>query len=184
MKKIFAVAIIGIALISCKKSSNPGIGTNGVQATIAGTTSTFNVLVTGYTYIDRIDPSDSIVYLEVYGEDNTNANAAKEFYVDLQSDAPFTVGTYADTAVQNSSNVYKSAAVGYEGYFDPFDMFISYYSAGQHSSPVIVTVTAITSSSISGTFQGPIYIDGDTTKLSKAVTKGTFTASLTNYPYY
>jgi hypothetical protein len=184
MKKIFAVAIIGIALISCKKSSNPGIGTNGVQATIAGTTSTFNVLVTGYTYIDRIDPTDSVVYLDLYAVDNTNAKVAKEFDLYLTSDAPFAVGAYADTAGQSLSYVFKKASFDYYGYFDPYNMFIEYYSAHEYSSPDIINITAITSSSISGTFQGPIYIDGDSTKLSKAVTKGTFTASLTNYPYY
>ncbi len=174
MKKIFAVALISLTLISCKKSSSPGIGTNGLQVTLAGKAKVYNVVGGAFTYTDYSGP-DSTVHMYIYFYDNTNANLASYFEVDLQSyNSPFTLGTvYSDTSTVGR---YTDFEIGSD--FDPHNSFINYYTAGNPANPSTTTITAISATSISGTFQGIMYDDGDTTKLSKTVTNGKFIASI------
>ena len=89
MKKIFAIAIIGLALASCKKSSS-GLGSNAIQATIGGNTATFNILTTG-----EVRDSGKDIILSAY--DGTNTTTANSISININGDKAITTGTYSDT---------------------------------------------------------------------------------------
>jgi hypothetical protein len=181
MKKLFAIAIVGLALVSCKKNSPAGIGNNGIQATVGGSGSTYNILASGTLSVFHFG-SDSGQTINLSATNSTSASNADYIALSIKSDTVIATGVYSDTAIYNAASkrgTYKLAGFSYSPYANPFDMPSDYFSAAKVSSPFTITVTAVSSTSISGTFQGPSYLDADTTKLSKAVTSGQFTVMLT-----
>jgi hypothetical protein len=182
MKKILAVAIVALALTSCKKSSTPGIGTNGIQATIAGNSSTYNILTNSRLSLYYYSATDSVFTLRIQAEDNTNGKLAHEFRMNLSTNKPFAAGeVFTDTSrghdYTDPATLFTSFNMTSEAWFDPYNTFIEYYTAPNVNNPATLTITTVTSTAVSGTFQGPIYIDGDTTELGEAVTNGKFTAT-------
>jgi hypothetical protein len=182
MKKIFAVAIVALTLLSCKKSSAPGIGTNGIQATIAGKGATYNILTTSTLNMDRYSPTDSVFNLEIDAEDNTNGRLAHEFELFLYTSSPFVVGeVFTDTSAGhnfgNPGALFTEFYMRSQAWFDPYNMFLEYETAPNYNNPATLTITAASGNTVSGTFQGPIYIDGDTAELGEKVTNGKFSAT-------
>jgi hypothetical protein len=188
MKKIFSIAIIiSVALVSCKKSSTPGIGTAGIQATIGNNATVFNVLAYASTQkdVNTYDNTDTTYYMSIYASNSAISQPSLSVY--LTSNKPIAAGTvFSDTAAYpyyyypvipyTTSNL----EIDFEHYNDPNNAFARYYTAGVKSSPTTLTVTAVSATSISGTFQGTIYIQGDSTALKQAVTNGKFTAPIDN----
>jgi hypothetical protein len=187
MKKIFALAIISMALISCKKSSTPGIGTAGIQATIGNNTTVFNVLAYGSPYknANNYVNTDSTYYISIYASNSAISQPSLSIY--LTSNQPIASGVvFSDTAAvpyyyyAPLPYISSSLEIEYEHYNDPNNAFGYYYTAGVKSSPTTLTITAISATSISGTFQGAIYFQGDSTGLKQVVTNGKFVAPIVN----
>jgi hypothetical protein len=185
MKKIFAIAIISVALVSCKKSSTPGIGTAGVQATIGSNSTVFNVLAyaSPYKSANYYDNTDTAYYLEIYASNSASSSPYLDVY--LTSNQPIVSGeVFSDTAAV--PNYYytpvpyttSSLEIDFGHDNDPNNAFSYYQTAGVKSSPTTLTITSLSATSVSGTFQGALYIGGDSTALKQVVTNGKFTAPI------
>lgn len=157
MKKAILFVLLGVTIFSCKKksSSSPAIPFNTIIATIGDTVYTFNRNI--YDTATMV-VGDSAILIEA---SDSSADLAA---VVLRSDSAITTRTYnADTSFDHA------------GVFD-IELSSSNYenSIPQSNNPLTVIVTAITDTSIQGTFSGNIYLDGDTTKALKVVTNGKF----------
>jgi hypothetical protein len=157
MKKIILFVLLGVTIFSCKKKSSgsPAIPINTIIATIDDTVYTFNQNIQDTTAALY---SDSVIYL---GASDPNSDQA---VIVLRSDSAFATRTY------NADTSFDYAAV-----FDITFSSSNYESTiPQLNNPLTVIVTAITDTSIQGTFSGNIYLNGDTTKALKVVTDGKF----------
>jgi hypothetical protein len=187
MKKIFAIAIISVALVSCKKSSTPGIGTAGVQAKIGNTTTVFNVLAYAntYEYGNTYVSTDSTYYVSIYADNSANSQPYLSIY--LTSNQPIAAGmVFSDTA---SYPYYYYAPLGFNSSYleidnghdnDPNDAFTYFQTANVRSNPSTLTITAVSATSISGTFQGTVYADNDSASIKQTITDGKFTVPIDN----
>jgi len=157
MKKIILFVLLGVTIFSCKKKSSgsPAIPINTIIATIDDTVYTFNQNIQDTTAALY---SDSVIYL---GASDPNSDQA---VIILRSDTAFATRTY------NADTSFDHVAL--------FDVILSSSqyenSVPQTNNPLTVIVTAITDTSIQGTFGGNIYLNGDTTKALKVVTNGKF----------
>jgi len=184
MKKVFAITIIGLALVSCKKSSS-GIGTNGVQATIGGKGSNYTILTTAilkrYPLYVANDSGQEITIKADNSTNAANGSNTLSIVISIQSDTTLGTGVYSDSSstILDPRGSYKHVNdFYYELYNNPFDMPSFYGNANVSTNPFTVTVTSISATSIQGTFQGSVYYDEDSTSFSQAAT-GKFVADIT-----
>lgn len=170
MKKLFAIAVLGlVVLVSCKKSSSGG---SSIQASVNNAaTSNFTILTEGYL----LNGGKSIV---LTGKDGTSATSTYDISLNLSSDKLIVPGVYSDTSlISYIGDPYTHASIEYAPQVAiPGD---STYISGAHvSSPVTITVTAVTTTSIQGTFQGNLYVNGDSTRSKATLTNGKFNVNL------
>jgi hypothetical protein len=160
MKKLFAIAILGsVVLVSCKKSSGGGAP---LQATINGKATSFGTEASGLT--SSGGGQYTIVVAGVSGTTSPNA-----FSVTVESSSPIVAGTYTDTSTTNFGGLQ----------YIPYNTTNFFASAGQASHPTKVVVTSVSSTQISGTFQGTLYAGQDTTTTPETITNGSFNVKLT-----
>jgi hypothetical protein len=143
-----------------------------------------------YTYKGYTAALQTINYLNIYGANN-NSSASDGItlflrFLDGNSDTSpnpiIPAGTYTDT-----SGYYNSTYAGDASDLDPYDgsiylqqlgiqyQDIPYISAHvlQATPPFICTITAISDSSVSGTFSGTAYFNNNNTS-PKLITNGSF----------
>jgi hypothetical protein len=175
MKKLFAIAVLGLVLVSCKKSSSGG--GPSISATLSDTSFSFNQGFEGTVYNDGKE-------VEIWSANTTNAATAKEFYLQLRSNTALTAGVYTDTAnlyipLPTISRHASLRVEPYAGSTGPIDY--DFYTIGLVSNPFTVTITSITPTSIQGTFSGKLYLDGDSTTTAdsiRVITNGRFNTPL------
>jgi hypothetical protein len=173
MKKLFAIAVLGLLLVSCKKSSSPS---SSIQATLNDTSSNYSIL----GYAEEYNGGHTI-YMEAYN--NTKGATANEIEIRLYSNAPIAPGTYTDTA-NNSTYpiIYREGYIYVEPNLSPVTGPDEYFeTAGLITNPFVITITSISATSIQGTFKGTLYMDGDSSTAPgnyKVITNGRFNSPL------
>jgi hypothetical protein len=177
MKKLFAIAVLGLVLASCKKSSS-GAGSS-VTATFNDTSFSFTQAFQGTIYNGGKE-------IDLYVTNSTNAATATQLRMELLSNTAITPGVYSDTATY-PNNVTLPTVSKY-AYFEVYPYIYpntgidhDFWTIGLTSNPFTVTVTSITQTSIQGTFSGKLYLDGDSTTTAdsiRVITNGTFNAPL------
>ena len=169
MKKLFAIAILGsVILVSCKKSSG---GAAPLQAIINGTVTNFGTEAVGAT-----SSSNGLYMISIEGVTGA-ASTSGGLSVVIQSASPIVAGTYTDTTALNNN----FAELQYVPSVSGSSVF---GSAELKSHPTTVVVTSVSSTQITGTFQGNVYTDAgqDTTGTPTTITNGTFSVKLTATP--
>jgi len=171
MKKLFAIAVLGLVLVSCKKSSSPG---SSIQATINDTAHNFTVLTNGSVY-------DAGSYIRIGGVDGTNGATANQISFVIRSNQAIVPGVYTDTANYVSlPTVENFVSITYGPVLQPIVAPFNYGTAGLAKSPVTVTVTSVSQTNIQGTFEGTIYLGADSSyHQNKVITNGKFNVALT-----
>ena len=176
MKKLFAIAVLGLVLVSCKKSSSGG---TSLSATVSDTSLSFTQGFEGTIYNNGRE-------IELYATNTTNALTAKELNIEILSNTAITAGVYSDTASWPYSTtlpqVSRWVSVDIDPYLDPAGPIdYDFYTIGLVSNPFTVTITSVTPTSIQGTFSGKLYLDGDSTTTAdsvRVITNGKFNAPL------
>jgi hypothetical protein len=161
MKKVFFLMVVSMIAASCSKHSTTPAATvipaQTITATIDGTNYTFNQGGLDSSSTGPLGPEIVLIKLDASGEMGAFA---------VESDAAFVPKVYGANGDIHSMTQFGASLQN-----------INYTSASPSSNPMIVTVTAVTPTSIQGTFQGNIYLNGDTTKAVKVVTNGQFNYS-------
>ncbi len=174
MKKLFAIAVLGLALASCKKSSSGA--SSSAQLKLNDTAYNFSVL----SYAEAYNGGKEI-YFEAY----SNSDVTKSHYIDfrLESNLAITPGVYSDTSTYPSlPTVYKALDYfEYDPTYYTIPGTISYFeTAGLVTKPFTVTITSITQTSIQATVNGTIYAysDSSTTPGNFKVVTGNINSTL------
>jgi hypothetical protein len=158
MKKIILFILVSIVFVSCKKG-NSATPNNTITATIDGINYTFNKGI--------IDTSVANGYpLIVVGATDADSNAV---LLEIETlSGVFTTTTYG---LPNDTSNIAGFLVS-----NPISAYTN--NEDKPRPPFTVTVTSLKSTeagiSIQGTFQGNIYLNGDTTQTPKVVTNGKF----------
>ena len=175
---IIMLCIISLTITSCKKGSssspnndtsvnknnnpNDTLAFNTIQATINDTLYTFNV---GTKDTSFIKVGSTVREVSGWDSDIDNSNSIAIDFV--------TPGkTKADTATYTEASTTKEIEI----FFATQGATIYYQDAFSKSNPNIVkgVITAVSDTSIQGTFTGDIYFNGDKTLDKKSVTNGRF----------
>ena len=172
MKKIFILCIALIGLFaSCKKSSSSG--GSSLSATVGGTNKNFSTSA----YAAKASQGG------FYGYGMAGfASVSTEEEIDISitnepSGDTIIAGTYSDTSSRfNVDLEYLTSAslagIDYEGGTD-WDGYNS--SVGNPvTNHVKLVITSVTATTISGTFSGNVYVDGDATTTPFSITSGSF----------
>jgi hypothetical protein len=158
MKKIIVFAALVVLFASCKKSDSGNIvAPNTITATIGGTNYLFNQR--GGSSIAVYQPNGQ--YFSIF-ENDSLSNSLNIFASSYASNFSLSSYTSALGSTNGLGNFRFSLANDTTQY------------AGSIQNPIVITLTAVTSTSIQGTFQGIIYANADTSKISKVVTNGKF----------
>jgi hypothetical protein len=158
MKKIilFTTCIV-ILFTACKKSksNNNTPAPNTVQMTLGGINYTFSKILIDTTFTGA---NGTTLYAELADDTTEYANLMTLAFAD-----PVALGvkTYTDT-----TSIPQAA---FEFEFDGISHY-DYSNVGNKISPLIVSVTAISPTSIQGTFSGTIYLNGDIAEDQKYAT--------------
>jgi len=167
-----------LAFASCKKDSNKKVtASNTITATVGGTNTNFNT--------DAVAElaSDSGAYvLEVVGLTGTTTSS-QSIVIALLSDQPFVKGTYTFDTTTDPNTITVLPALAY--LTDESGSESSEFESNTDidlenstlSTTCTVTITAISSTNVQGTFSGLLVNDGDETT-TKSVTNGKFNVTL------
>jgi hypothetical protein len=170
MKRIILFAGAVLIFASCKKTSNNNGNTNGtvalgsIVATIDGITTTYKGTVSGVI-------QDSGTDIELQAATGTYPNLGAGIILDISGPA-LSARTYTDTTTSLPGFI-SDAGIGYVD-----GPGASYFDAPSSAGISTITVRSLTSTNIQGTFQGIIFIGGNTTQAKKTVTNGKFNLSL------
>jgi len=166
MKRLILFTIAVVVFASCKKTSSNNGNTNGtvavgsIVATIDGVTTTYKGTVSGII-------QDSGTDIELEAATGTYPNLGSGFTLDV--DGPnLSARIYTDTTA-SLPGFLSDAGIGY---LDAAGN--SYFDAPSSAGFTTITVTSLTASQIQGTFQGIIFLSGDTSQAKKTVTNGKF----------
>ncbi|HEY9362681.1 MAG TPA: hypothetical protein VIQ00_05435 [Chitinophagaceae bacterium] len=165
MKKtiIFSLSLL-IFLSSCKKddSDNSSNGNGTITCTIDGINTSFD------TEARAIKTDVTGAYsVQIIGYKGTAGNS-DQIAIGIASDLAIATGTYSE----DGSTGNKLASVNYM----PSGSSYPYISNNSTSNPSTVTVTAISATSIQGTFKGDVYLTSNngTTTTKKVISNGQF----------
>jgi hypothetical protein len=165
MKKLFAIAILGsLVFVSCEKTSSGGL----LQATINGTVTNLGTAATATT-----SGLTGLYTITIQGATGT-ALSSGDFGISISSISPIVAGIYTDTVSVFGANLAELQYIPSATVAGPV-----FGSASQKSHPTTVVVTSVSSTQITGTFQGTIYAADDTAAASTTITNGTFNMKLT-----
>jgi len=161
MKKIILLAVLGLSLAACKKST-PNTDSY-VKATIDGVNYNFNKIMYNSLIKDTTLAGDDGQLLQVSAAVDSGENSTDiEFYL------------IDSTGIKDQS---YSSINNHNVFFTPKGSPLP-YDFGSVDHPVIFTVTSITSSVIQGTFGGNVYYGGDKNAAVKVITNGKFYINL------
>lgn len=160
MKKLISVAIVLLpALISCKKNSNTPVTPvlYGVTANVNGVNTSFSAEIT----VDTTS-TPGTVYIVAHSD---TINFTPLLEITITGNRPLTAGTYPDTLTANGFQ----GLIGYTAWNGATD---------EQYTPVTdtVTVTSVSKTVLSGTFQGTCQYAADTTFVT--ITNGRFSVPL------
>jgi hypothetical protein len=166
MKKIFLLTVILlIVLSSCKKNADEAdIPAGTISVSIAGTATTFN-----YSAKASVLSVQNGFGIQIHGYKKDPSNSLTDVTISIVRPSALTTGSYIENIAGNP--------LVYASHFQEFilgigNVFSSYYST---TNPISVSITAISATSVKGTFQGDLKglnLNGDTTTL--ALTNGLF----------
>src|SRR6185437_2688949 len=170
LKLLVAVLCIALAFSACKKNkgNSPTGGATSMKFTVNGTAVSYNTCLELTATINDIDHL-VITGDNINGAKHSDDNFELEIIHDLATlKAGQTFQVSADFSSANSVNIWYSP--------NATDSFVS--QAGNPNGSV--TITAVTSTTITGTFQGKLYGESDYsgTDLKYTVTNGAFTARI------
>jgi len=178
MKKILLFsACVLLAFASCKKDSSKTSSSNSITATVGGSNSNFST-----NAIAEL-AADSGAYVLAVGGSTGTSSSAQSVVVSLLSDAPFVKGTYTFDASTDPNTITVLPSVTYltntsgdeSSEFDSSTVIDLQDST--LSTTCTITITAISSTNIQGTFSGLLVNEGDGTT-TKSVTNGKFNVAL------
>lgn len=164
--RLFLLAGLSVAIASCSKDKEETA--EGITCTIDGTSMTFNANV----FALRNDGGGNYSYT-VFSSGDMSASPAS-FVISIGGDAPIATGTY--TFGETSGDEQKMGVLTYVPKGTTTDGYISV--PGESTVPTKVVVTAVSATSIEGTFEGDLIFLNGTTVSSKTVTNGRFKASV------
>ena len=178
MKKILLFsACVMLAFASCKKDSSKTTTSNTITATVGGSNTSFN------TGAAAAMAADSGAYVLAVAGSTGTSSSAQSIVVGLLSDKPFVKGTYTfDTSTDpNTITVIPSISFLTNESGDASSEFDSSTDINLQDSTLsttaTVTITAISSTNIQGTFSGLLVNSGDNTT-TKTVANGKFNVAL------
>ncbi|HZX58439.1 MAG TPA: hypothetical protein VFE54_06925 [Mucilaginibacter sp.] len=167
MKKlILIVTCFGLILLSCHKAVVVTPEYNGISATINGKYQTFNAL-------DSVRVAGT-TGLYVTGSNDTTSDKIMLFFANVSGN-PIAPGTYTTTtAGGNTLQMLYGVGPGYT--FDNY--YYTYHITDGPAYDATLTVTAVDSTSIKGTFSGTVVLESsilDTgARPTKTITNGKF----------
>jgi hypothetical protein len=169
MKKMFLLpAILLIGFTSCKKNSdNKDIPVGTISVSIGGTTTSFN-----HTAKALAGSVQNGFGIQIHGYKKDPTLSLTDVTIWIVSPSPIGTGTYIENIAGNplvSADHFQEFILGVG------NVFSSYYST---TNPLTVSITAISASSVKGTFQGELKglnLNGDTTTMK--LTNGVFHVS-------
>ncbi len=170
MKKIFLTPVILlIGFTSCKKKSdNKDIPLGTISVSIAGTTTTFN-----HTAKALVGSVQNGFGIQIHGYKKDPTLSLTDVTIWIISPSPIGTGTYTENIAGNplvSTDLFQEFILGVG------NVFSSYYST---TNPLTVSITAISASSVKGTFRGELKglnLNGDSTTIQLA--NGAFHVSI------
>jgi len=157
---LFAAFFSAIALSSCKKDNNDSVAGPNLSASFDGISTKFNNALVG----SKSSTEGSYAF-QVGGSEGTSGSS-DVFYLLVTSNNPIAPGTYVDG--QGAGIVYISQSGG----------VTNYSNALSATNPISITVTSISSTHVTGTFKGDIFVDANNTLEKKALTNGRFNVTL------
>ncbi|WP_426669640.1 hypothetical protein ACPPVU_00055 [Mucilaginibacter sp. McL0603] len=165
LSKFVAVLVIAFAFSACKKSSTPAPDT---------TTSTIMTLTSNGTNISFDDCEEvtasvnNVVHTLISGNSTTNKNIS--FTVDIVHDPATIKAGQAYPVISTSSQTADAATLFYSP--NATDTYVSQLANSQGS----VTINGVTATTITGTFSGVLFAEGDFETVVYTITNGAFTA--------
>jgi hypothetical protein len=164
----FFAAFTAFILVSCNKTLEPVPG-NGISATVDGKYETFNALDSV-----RLSGSSGIY---ITGSNDTTKDKIMLFFGNTPAH-PLAAGIYSTTATDgNTLEMLYGVGPGYT--FDNY--YYTYHINGGQAYDASVSVTAIGSTSIKGTFSGAVVLESSVnsdTHPSKTITNGKFSLAI------
>jgi hypothetical protein len=155
MRRYIAIVLF---LAACNKTSSPPTPAFNVSASINGTPTTFNAIIT----VDSLS-TPGTVYIVAHSD---SANLNPLFEITLGS-TPLKTGTYPVA----DSNSGPQSLLGYTVWSDSAGTYVQYTAVSD-----TVTLTTVTKTWFSGTFQGTCEYSADSVV---SVTNGQFTVGYT-----
>jgi len=160
MKALFAACLLVIAFSSCKKDDTDSIPSNSLTASIDGSSKSFNTALTG-----SLVTNGGAQGLQVVGFAGA-AGSSDALYLGVSSDGQIVPGTYVEGQGAGIIFSLQSGAI------------TNYTNAESTTNPISITITSITSTKVTGTFKGDLFIDGNSASAKKVLTSGTFSATI------
>lgn len=174
MKKIFILSIALIGLFaSCKKSSSTPPPTS-FTATLNGTSKNFGVSATGIKAFQG-----GVTGYAALGAVSLPSGEELDINIDngLSGDS-IVAGTYSDTSSRFDIDLQYLVSPTGDSYEGGTDIDGSQSGTSGLSNHLKLVITSITATTISGTFSGNMYLNGDPTSTVIAVTNGNFNVPL------
>jgi hypothetical protein len=161
-------AILLLFLIaSCgkEKSGEEDPGQYYLKCKIGGVDKTFNISAAAA----QQDLGGGVMSYSVFGKSVTDPNNLESLGFTIQLSVPFATGTYKET----------DATIDYflAGIYNPntMDATMIYASRYDESNPLQITFTEISSTTLSGTFKGKLFVNtGDPNADSALISNGQF----------
>lgn len=170
-KPLFFAALALGALLSCKKNSS-GNNSAHITATVDGKNKTFNFSAVA----SRVTAYNSTYYsISGFAGNSPTTETMQLSIIALTNGVALKPGTIVDTSTQYAITGIYSATLT-----EPYEAGSQVYgnTIGSGEPPITnhfkVTVTALDSTSIRGTFSGDFYQYGSTDSTKKTVTNGDF----------
>jgi|GEM_PF-1995368 hypothetical protein len=182
---ITILLIISIAILSCKKdkSNSPN---NYSTGTITATINDTNVAFNFNNYAFRYTAPGYYYSITISGVNLVNKNESLTLKVNSNNkigDSLYTENSY----INNAAGVYQLGSFQIPGSIvSTYYNFNGYQQIGygsQHAvmpNPLNIIVTSIDTTSIQGTFQGELFLNGDSTVQPIRITNGNFNVKYLN----
>jgi hypothetical protein len=161
MKKIILFTALVFIFVACKKNGNNSLPVNTIEVNINGTDYTFNKN-TFDTVI--ISPAEADIPLYEFRASLDTGINSKTFAITLVSDNLDSIKSYTEFNYPNNWG-YVTYSRDTTHYFE-----YDYNSENPHSTPVTINITSVTSSTIQGTFNGDLFLDGNDDSAKATVT--------------
>lgn len=160
-RNLWAVSLLALVFFSCKKDgSGTTSGSGTITCTLDGVNVSFNVNAKAMRMNAGAEQSVQITGMQASGNSNQIAMV-------VTGSSAITAGTYSEN--DQNGNV---AGINYIEAGNTYP-YVSYNST---TNPATITITAISSTSVQGSFKGDVYLmsSNGVTSTKKVVTNGQF----------